>query len=411
MKKAATITDGVAAGSQPEDEEPAGNGSLTYEGVLARMVSSPADGHAVNPNMTIARAEGYPRRGPVPEQNATPARDVDLSSTWTTGRAPSASPPPTYDEAAEDADDVHTVAPSSASPGCLSVFRRPKGGSTINTSSRFRSVPWSSTTTWLSREDFVPPVPFPEAYNRIARIRVHNSSASLQAFIVYPAPPQVQSDRPGLADLRYGVYQACRSLSPGTGTFTFQLPCGPPLNWGVTASPTLVAVTGCTYSSDGASDLVLDPTDYTPVSAGPQGKNFCVMTMPPGGEARFYKDGDVPSESNTGPKLADGFIAIKTVGAFSTTSDKKPFVGIGAIDPRSRTYIVPVITWAASPNQVYVVKPDMAKWMVAPMQEAEPGLVIDPSQRATAERVSFDPNADKPVDVYCRPDNTIVIFS
>ncbi|KAM0541341.1 hypothetical protein ACHAPJ_013289 [Fusarium lateritium] len=134
------------------------------------------------------------------------------------------------------------------------------------------------------------------------------------------------------------------------------------------------------------------------------------MAMPEASEARFLRSDELDTRGITGPKdLTEGFIAIKTDKKFDTRGNVKPFVGIGAVDPRFSNHIIPVITWDASPNQIYIVKPKMGTWTVAAMEKGVPGTTVNTSQLTDTPLVTFNPKSDLPVDVYYTAENALVI--
>lgn len=121
---------------------------------------------------------------------------------------------------------------SSRLPPCLSVFKHASRISNSNGKSALRAPNYA-----------IPVSPLAKALSHTAYLTVHNHSASPQSIILYPSPPDFSGNH-SPKDVLYSVFQASRAIKPGTGSITFSLPCGPPLNWGTSLSLGIIAMLG-----------------------------------------------------------------------------------------------------------------------------------------------------------------------
>ncbi|KAI1117716.1 hypothetical protein F5Y14DRAFT_447663 [Nemania sp. NC0429] len=203
----------------------------------------------------------------------------------------------------------------------------------------------------------IPVPPLAKALSHAASLTVHNISTSAQSVILYPVPP-IFSPNHTPEEVRYSIFQASRAIKPGSGSITFPLHCGPPPNSGTDISPGIIGIAGST-SKQATARTKLFPTDWTllfpPGNSGSPAQNVCMMTMPHGSEARFLTSDELKANNVTETSNADpGTITIRTDTTFASNDGVHPFVGICALSQLFPNYLVPIITWDAAPNWVYI---------------------------------------------------------
>ncbi|KAF5675143.1 hypothetical protein FDENT_9836 [Fusarium denticulatum] len=293
--------------------------------------------------------------------------------------------------------------------------------SSITTASESGSSDASMSVT--TETALVEESPFSAINEQRGYISAHNQASSGCGFILLAVAPKVMGERPGPKEINYSVYQASREVVAETGSFTFAVPCGPPLHWAWThnsglpstrySAPRIVVVTGCSWEPPAESNRLF-ATDYMLLSSTNVHSltRHCVMTMPSKNEARFLTLKEMQEKEYHGPEtLEAGYIAIKTDTSFQSKHPAQPFVGIGAIDPYCHHRVIPVITWQAWPNRTYILKPDMSSWTIARKDNAEVGSIIDTDQLSSPSRLWINAALSEPLEVFYAEDNTFTFLS
>lgn len=248
------------------------------------------------------------------------------NNSWTPD--PSLSPTPPLQDA--DTENFDTMPHENADlllslilPPCLSIFQH--ASSTSLCAGKLAGSDSSDPVFPTLPEDIDPASPFVSAFSHTAYLTVHNISTTAQEFVLYPVAPKFSGDQPPAVGIRHHIFQASRTISPGNGSITFALPCGPPLNWGTKLNPGIIVMTGCIWKQDTAKTTVF-PTHWnflsSPDLSGTPSQNSCVMTMPNRSEARFLTSDEMKAKGFSGPEgLSPGTIAIQTDGTFAVDDE------------------------------------------------------------------------------------------
>ncbi|KAB5583394.1 hypothetical protein GE09DRAFT_1247715 [Coniochaeta sp. 2T2.1] len=223
-------------------------------------------------------------------------------------------------------------------------------------------------------------------------LTVRNYSGRPQSFIILTSPPAFAPlSVPDV--VRHCDYQASLLVAAETGSHTFILPVlggQPGADDTVSKSGPVYAVTGCARQKPEAGvPLFVSDVHTLQEGDGVGPGERCVMTMPEGYEAAFFK-GKMPKDLDDDDPVANskGTVGIETDNTFDSTHPGYPFVGLGAPNPYNPREIVPLVTWDAVPGNAYLIRPNLHTWIVA-RDTAEKGSIFDLTQSAKTQTVSF----------------------